>query len=99
MEQAKRGAEHVSGVPNVTYDLISVLHSRLEGIAALEQYRQDADDAGDGEVSTFFAECQQRARSDVERLRGMLATRIGAAGGAGPAWTATESGQVITEPQ
>ncbi|MGH2533248.1 MAG: hypothetical protein ACRDJW_13195 [Thermomicrobiales bacterium] len=96
MEQAKRGAEHISGVSNVTFDLISVLHNRLEGIAALEEYRQDADDADDGEVSTFFAECQRQARTDVERLRGMLATRIG---GGGHAWAATETGEVFTEPR
>lgn len=97
MEQAKRGAEHISGVPNVTYDLISVMHNRLEGIAVLEAYRQDAEEAGDREAASFFTESQRQARTEVERMRGMLASRIG--GGGGQAWTATESGQVITEPQ
>lgn len=77
MEHAKRGAERISGVSNVTYDLISVLSNELEGIAAIEEYKQDAEAAGDREVVAFFESWQQTARAQVEQLRGLLGRRLG----------------------
>jgi LmbE family N-acetylglucosaminyl deacetylase len=85
MEQAKRQeAERISGVPNVTYDLSAVFHNKLEGIAALETYKRDAEAAGDTELVTFFGECQRTARSEAERMREMLAKRLQ---GGTPWWT------------
>jgi len=78
MEQAKRGAERVSGVSNVTYDLIAVLYNTLEGIAAVEAYRQDADAAGDGEAAAFLAAWEKMAQGQVDQLRGLLAQRLAA---------------------
>jgi hypothetical protein len=94
MEQAKRTAERISGVPNVTYDLIAVLYNKLEGIAAMEGYRRDAEQAGDREAATLFGECQRRDRTDVERLRGMLAQRLGS----GEPWMGAEAGTAVGEP-
>ena len=76
MDQAKLRSEQVSGVPNVTYDLVALFYNKLEGISALEGYKQDAQSAGDREVQTLFEELQQTARGDVERLRGLLAQRL-----------------------
>jgi hypothetical protein len=85
MEQSKRQeAERISGVPNVAYDLTAVFHNKLEGIAALETYKRDAEAAGDSELVAFFGECQQTARSEAERLRGMLVKRLQ---GGTPWWT------------
>ncbi len=36
-----------TGAPNVEYDLFSEVHCLLKGNAALEQYIQDARDAGE----------------------------------------------------
>jgi hypothetical protein len=94
MEQAKRGADRVSGVPNVTYDLLAVLYNKLQGIAALEEYRQDARAAGDGEVDGVFAQLEQAERDAVERLRGLLATRMQQ----GAAWISTRAGQAGDRP-
>src|SRR5687768_17766868 len=45
-------------------------HTKLEGIAALETYTRDAEQAGDQELAAFFRECQGTARTEAERLRG-----------------------------
>ena len=91
MEQAKRGAERISGIPNVTYDLVAVLYNKLEGIAAIEEYRQEAEAAGDREVADFFGECQRTARTEVDRLQRLLAGRLPAASaGADAGATAAE---------
>lgn len=76
MEEAKRHAEQVSGVSNVAYDLMVTLTNKLEGIAAIEEYKLDADEAGDGEVRNLFDWLQQRMREDVDQLRELLIPRL-----------------------
>ncbi len=76
LEEAKRRSEQVSGVSNVAYNLLSVLHNKLEGIAALEGYKQDAQQTGDQEVLQLFEQLQQRAAEDVGRLRSLVAQRL-----------------------
>ena len=74
MTEAQRQAERVSGVPNITYDLIAVLHSELEGIAALQEYKQDAQ--GDQEVLSVLNQIEQDETEHVNRLRELLARRL-----------------------
>ena len=75
MVQQKQQAERVSGVSNVAYDLISVMNNKLEGIAALEVYKQDAE--GNQEVQSLFNDLQQQATQDVARIKGLLAQHLG----------------------
>lgn len=75
-EQAKRRSELISGVSNVAYDLLALLYNQLEEIAAIEEYKLDAEDAGDQEVLTLFDQIQQRAREDVDLLRSALSQRL-----------------------
>ena len=75
MANQKRNAENVSGVSNVAYDLMSVLTNKLEGIAAIEQYKQDAQ--GDDEVLQCFEQLEQQARTDVDKLRQLVVSRLG----------------------
>lgn len=75
MTTPKRQAETVSGVSNIAYDLMSVLTNTLEGIAAIEQYKQDAQ--GDDEVLQCFEQLQQQASQDVETLRQLVSSRLG----------------------
>lgn len=75
MVSQKRNAENVSGVSNVAYDLMSVLTNKLEGIAAMEQYKQDA--LGDQEVLDCFNALEQQARQDVDKLRQLVTNRLG----------------------
>ena len=75
MVTQKRHAETVSGVSNVAYDLISVLNNKLEAIAALQQYKQDAQ--GDQDVLQCFEQLEQQARQDVDQLRQLVVSRLG----------------------
>jgi hypothetical protein len=54
--------------------------NKLEGVAAMEEYRQDSEAAGVREVVGFFGERQRAARVEVDRLQRFLA---GAAAGLG----------------
>ena len=69
---AKRRSEHVTGVSNVAYDLMAVLTNKLEGVAAMEEYKLDADTANDPEVRAAFERIEQRERQSIEELRGLL---------------------------
>ena len=76
MEEAKRGAASISGVSNVAYDLIAVLYNKLEAVAALGEYTQDAEAAGDDEARSVFEELAQREAQDIARLRTLVAQRL-----------------------
>ncbi len=90
MEQARQGAERVTGIPNVTYDLVAVLHHKLDAIAAMEMYKKDAKDAGQPDAQAFFEECQRSDRAHIERLRNLLGENLQGS----PPWTATAEGVV-----
>jgi len=92
MEQARRQAEQISGIPNVTYDVIAVLHNKLQGMAAIEGYRRDARDAGDRELDALFADLAKSDLAQVEQLRQALVQRL--QGGA--PWIAGATGEVTT---
>lgn len=73
----KRQAEDVSGISNVTYDLLATLTAKLEGIAAMEEYIDDAKDEGADDVRALFEEFQQRETQDVNRLRELVKQYLG----------------------
>jgi hypothetical protein len=75
-EEAKRRSERVTGVSNVAYDLMVVLTNKLEGVAAMEEYKLDADAAGDSQVRTAFERIAQRDREDIDELRGLLVDHL-----------------------
>ena len=59
----------MTGVSNVAYDLMIVLANKLEGIAAMEEYKQDAQEAGDTDCGQLFDRLQQRDKQEVSELR------------------------------
>jgi len=75
-EMAKQRAEHVTGVSNVAYDLMVVLTNKLQGIAAIEEYKMDAKSAGDREVGTFLTRLEEHDRQEVGELRELLVRRL-----------------------
>lgn len=75
-DEAKRRSERVTGVSNVAYDLMVVLTNTLEGVAAMEEYKLDAAAAGDEAVRAAFDRIEQRARQDIDELRGLLSERL-----------------------
>jgi len=76
LEEAKRRSERVTGISNVAYDLMVVLTNKLEGVAAMEEYKLDADAANDLEVRAAFERIEQRERQDIEELRGLLLAHL-----------------------
>lgn len=76
MELAKRRSSQISGVSNIAFDLMTVLHNKLEAIAAIEEYKLDATEAGDQEVLRLFEQIERREREDVEHLRELLIQRL-----------------------
>ena len=75
-EEAKRHSERVTGVSNVAYDLMVVLTNKLEGVAAMEEYKLDADAANDAAVRTAFERIEQRERESIDELRELLLTHL-----------------------
>jgi hypothetical protein len=75
-EQIKRRVDRITGVPNVTYDLTTLFHNKLQGITALQTYQADADEAGDREARALFERLEQSARAEAEELRVLLAQRL-----------------------
>ena len=74
--QSRRRSDRISGVSNVSFDLIALLHNKLEGLAALQTYQHDADEAGDTEARATFERLEQGARADVGELQALLAARL-----------------------
>ncbi len=74
MANTKQRSESATGVKNVTYDVMTVLTNKLQGIAAMEQYRQDAQ--GDPDVVNVLEKIEQREREDVDKLRDLVAQRL-----------------------
>jgi hypothetical protein len=75
MVTQKRNAEEMTGISNVSYDLMSVLTNKLEGIAVMEQYKEDAQ--GDQDVRQVFEQIQERDRQDVDKLKELVVSRLG----------------------
>jgi hypothetical protein len=73
-EEAKRQSERVTGISNIAYDLMVVLTNKLEGVAAMEEYKLDA--ANDPEVRVAFERIEQRERQSIEELRGLLLAHL-----------------------
>jgi hypothetical protein len=75
-ESAKRGAERVTGIANVTSDVVTLLNNALEGAAALELYQQDAREAGDQEAEALFTQLQQQLSQQILQLKQCLQKRL-----------------------
>jgi hypothetical protein len=75
-ESAKRGAERVTGIANVTSDVVTLLNNALEGAAALEIYQQDAREAGDQEAQELFTQLQQQLSQQIPQLQQCLQKRL-----------------------
>lgn len=68
--------EQVTGISNVAYDVMALLANKLEGLEAMEMYKEDAECAGDQELSRFVERLQEQDRQSVDQLKGMLTKRL-----------------------
>ena len=76
MEEAKQHSNQISGISNVAYDLMAVMTNKLEGIAAMEEYKLDAEDAGDTEVQQLLDQLEQQEASNVGKIKELLLKRL-----------------------
>jgi hypothetical protein len=80
-QQAGMGMQGGQGqfpVDNLTFDLISVLHTKLEGLAAYQKFLQDAQ--GDQECQQFFQQMQQQDRQAAQQAQQLLQKHLGQQG-------------------
>jgi len=61
---------------NVEFDLFSEAHSLLKGNAALEQYIEDAREAGERDVETCFKTIHEQNRENVAKVRDLIGKHL-----------------------
>ena len=69
-------AAKASGVSDLAFDLVTLLHNKLQAIAAIEVYKQDARAANHHYVLEFLERCEESDRRAVEQLRAMVAHQL-----------------------
>jgi hypothetical protein len=74
--EAKRDASAITGVSNIAYDLMVVLTNKLEAIAAIEEYKIDAAEAGDAEAQAVLERIEQSERNAIDQLRALVVSRL-----------------------
>ena len=68
-----------AGTSNVEFDLFSEAHSLLKGNAALEQYIEDARDAGERDVEACFKTIHEQNKENVAKVRDLIGKHLKAA--------------------
>jgi hypothetical protein len=63
-------------VDDLTYDLITLMHEKLVGLEAYDQYLDDA--SGDDDVEGFLQQLREQDFQAVHGLRRLLASRLNA---------------------
>jgi hypothetical protein len=66
----------VRGLPNLAYDLVTVLQNKLQAIDALEKYKDDARQVEHHHALKVFTEIQQSDQDAVRRLQAMVAHEL-----------------------
>ena len=77
MERAERRvAADLSGINNLTYDLIAALKSKLDEITVYEIYKRDAHEAGESRAERLFDQWQRDAQEAVRQLRDLIKDQL-----------------------
>lgn len=64
------------GTSDDLYGVVSVLYHALQGAETYDEYADDAREAGDSELVTFFEECREEELRRAERAKALLAERL-----------------------
>lgn len=62
------------GVSDVEYNIVTTLSNLLQAEDVLNRYAEDAEEAGESEVSQLFKEIEQTNNEFASRLRDRLKT-------------------------
>ncbi len=57
---------------NLSYDLLTTLQSKLEGVSIYDRYILDSQQAGDAESQTLFQQLKQQDAQQAEQLRAAI---------------------------
>jgi rubrerythrin len=68
--------EQTTGTSDENYNLISILYHMLDGAETYDLYAEDAEDADDQELASFFREVQNTNRQLAERAKELLKQRL-----------------------
>jgi hypothetical protein len=71
--------DELTGTPNERYDILSVLYHALKGAAVCAEYLEDAQEAADQELVSFFEAVLQEDGKRAERAKDLLAKRLASA--------------------
>lgn len=69
---ASMDMERSDSVENLSYDLLTTLQSKLEGVSAYDKYIRDCQQAGDQECGNLFQQLKQQDTQQVEQLRSTI---------------------------
>lgn len=69
-------AARITGVPDLTYDLVAMLHEKLGAIAVYEGYLQDALNVENHEAVELISSCQAADRAAIDSLRILLSREL-----------------------
>jgi hypothetical protein len=75
-KQHQKEAHKKSGATNIEYDLYSEVHCLLKGNAALEQYIEDAREAGEREIEGVFKSLHDQNKEHVVKLRELITKHL-----------------------
>jgi hypothetical protein len=67
----------VTGTKDKDYNVIWFTEQCLSNVLRLETYIDDADRAGDSELTDFFRRAQETSRKGAEQGKELLAKRLG----------------------
>lgn len=57
---------------NMSYDLLTALQSKLEGVSIYDRYIQDCQQAGDQESVNLFQQLKQQDTQQAEQIRAAI---------------------------
>ena len=69
-------AERVSATPNLTFNLVALLHVKMKAVAISEVFIRDAQEAGHDRAVALFELCRDEDRRVVQRIRTLLGIEL-----------------------
>ena len=78
-QQETRSSGGTFAIPNICYDLITLIHEKSKGLEAYDKYQRDAQ--GNQQVSQLLQQMRQQDEQHVRQLQQFLAQQLGGQGG------------------
>ena len=66
----------LTGIPDVEYNLISVLYHALQGVESAEMYLEEAEEDGDEDLHDYLHEVSDTYRELAQRGRDLLIRKL-----------------------